>query len=59
MGLNSIWTEMKHRFESLEIIIPLAMNAATRHSVELAYVLPDGSRSPKSSPSFGSTWAEI
>jgi len=32
------------------------LNAATRHSVELAYVLPDGSRSPKSSPSFGSTW---
>jgi len=32
------------------------LNAGSEHSIELSYVLPDGSRSPKSKSTFGRTW---
>lgn len=32
------------------------LNAGSEHSIELSYVLPDGSRSPRSAPAYGRTW---
>ena len=43
-----ITTSNMHTFNGL--------NAGSEHTVELAYVLPDGTRSPKSEPSVVRTW---